>query len=193
MTGGSWRGGDAAGALVGGLHGDGWPPARTQMTVSTERGHLAFVTTPARAGLYRGGPGRWGGPGDWGGSVHDLRGQARRRLAGRRGCIKGTLLGESVVAGLGNWLVDEVLHAAGVDPRRRSASLTPSEVTRLRTAIEEVVGFAVGVEADAGRFPETWLFHLRWGAPVATTRDGASLEFITVAGRRTLVVPGRQR
>lgn len=199
MTGGFVARGVPPLALSSGrLHeGDAWPPARARLCVGTDRGHLAFVTTRRLARVFLEDAPWDAAPVSGLGAdpVHALPCAEilAQGLAARRGSIKGALLGQSVVAGLGNWLVDEVLHAAGVDPRRPSASLTPSEVTRLRTAIEEVVGFAVGVEADAGRFPETWLFHLRWGAPVATTRDGASLEFITVAGRRTLVVPERQR
>lgn len=199
MTGGFVAQGATPLALSSGVlhHGDGWPPARTRMTVSTERGHLAFVTTRRLARVFL-----EEAPWDAGvvlglgaDPVHALPCADRlaEGLAGRRGSIKGTLLGQSVVAGLGNWLVDEILHAAGVDPRRQSATLTRAEVVRIRAAIDEVVGLAVDVEADARRFPETWLFHLRWGAPVAWTRDGAPLEFTTVAGRRTLVVQTRQR
>ena len=38
---------------------------------------------------------------------------------------------QSVVAGIGNLLVDEALWRAGIDPARESRSLTPNELRRL--------------------------------------------------------------
>ena len=38
---------------------------------------------------------------------------------------------QSVVAGIGNLLVDEALSRAGIDPARESRSLTPNELRRL--------------------------------------------------------------
>lgn len=113
-------------------------------------------------------------------------------LAGRRGTIKGCLLNQRLVAGLGNWLVDEALYLAGVAPRRAAGSLKPDEVAALYTAIVEIVERAVAVDAQSSRFPPEWLFHRRWKRK-ARAGDGAPIQFDTVAGRTTAWVPSQQR
>ncbi len=57
--------------------------------------------------------------------------------------IKPYLLDQSLVAGLGNIYVDEVLWQAKVNPLRRSSTLKKAEIKRLHVAIIEVLAFAV--------------------------------------------------
>ena len=115
-------------------------------------------------------------------------------LARRTGILKGVLLDQSFAAGVGNWIADEVLYQARLDPRRRAADLSAAEARRLRTALLRVINKAVEVNAEKSRFPRTWLFHRRWGkAGDAQTAKGEPIEFLTLAGRTTAWVPGRQR
>ncbi len=115
-------------------------------------------------------------------------------LEGRTGTLKGLLLNQRFAAGVGNWIADEVLYQAGLDPRRKAASLTPAERRRLRTKLAHVIRRAVAVDAEKDRFPRTWLFHHRWGkADGATTAKGERIEFVTIAGRTTAWVPEAQR
>ncbi len=67
----------------------------------------------------------------------------RARLAGRRGRAKPILLDPSFVAGIGNIYADEILHAAGLHPRRLASTLDPAEVARLHRAIRDVLARAV--------------------------------------------------
>ena len=92
-------------------------------------------------------------------------------LRGRGGILKSLLLDQSFAAGVGNWIADEVLFQAGIDPRRRASSLTDDEVGRLRTRLRAIVRHAVGANADAFRYPRTWLFHRRWGKQGRRTHD----------------------
>eukprot|EP00887_Chlorella_sp_A99_P004355 scaffold15.g4355.t1 len=59
--------------------------------------------------------------------------------------IKALLLDQSFSAGIGNWICDEVLYQAAA----------------LHHQIRTVCETAAEVEADAERFPDTWLFHKR--------------------------------
>jgi formamidopyrimidine-DNA glycosylase len=121
-------------------------------------------------------------------------GDFARALSGRRAAIKALLLDQSFAAGVGNWIADEVLYQARLDPRRPAASLTPDEATRLRSRLSVVVRMAVSVDADSDRFPPHWLFHRRWGrAKDALTAGGERIEFATVGGRTTAFVPAVQR
>jgi len=121
--------------------------------------------------------------------------KAFARLLGRRsGSMKGILMDQSFAAGVGNWIADEVLYQAEIDPRRRANTLGDREVEAVRRALRTVVKKAVAVDAVKARFPRAWLFHDRWGKKAeARTRAGERIEFLTVGGRTTAWVPERQR
>jgi formamidopyrimidine-DNA glycosylase len=117
-----------------------------------------------------------------------------RLLARRRAPIKAVLLDQGVFAGVGNWVADEVLFQARLSPHRPAASLTPREVRALRAKLIAVVGHAVKVGADSGRFPRGWLFHRRWGRDAsAVTASAERIRHETIGGRTAAWVPGRQR
>ncbi len=117
-----------------------------------------------------------------------------QRLGRRRAPIKAVLLDQSLFAGVGNWIADEVLFQARIDPRRLASELAPGEIRRLRTRLSAVVRKACDVGADDQRFPRTWLFHVRWGKRRgARTRGGDALAFDTIGGRTTAWVPAVQK
>ena len=61
----------------------------------------------------------------------------------RKASIKGLLLDQSVVAGLGNIYVDEVLFAAGVHPLRKADTLTIEEINAIHAATCVILGQAI--------------------------------------------------
>ena len=114
-------------------------------------------------------------------------------LRARRGVVKSLLLDQSFAAGAGNWIADEVLYQAGIDPRRRASSLTDEEARRLRARLASIVKRAVAVNADGVRYPRTWLFHRRWGKRGdARTARGERIEHVTIGGRTTAWAPAAQ-
>jgi formamidopyrimidine-DNA glycosylase len=66
-----------------------------------------------------------------------------RQLLGKRGALKAALLDQSVVAGIGNISADEILHRAGLRPRREPHRLSRRTIERLYGAIVEVLAAAV--------------------------------------------------
>lgn len=66
-----------------------------------------------------------------------------RGFAGRRAPVKALLLDQSLVAGLGNIYVDEVLFCAQVHPERTGESITPDEVTALHGCIRKILALAI--------------------------------------------------
>jgi formamidopyrimidine-DNA glycosylase len=115
-------------------------------------------------------------------------------LARRRGPVKAVLLDQSLFAGVGNWIADEALYQAAIDPRRPASSLRPEEVRRLRARLLAIVRHAVAVGADDRRFPRIWLFHHRWGrVKDARTARGEPIVHLTIGGRTAAFVPSRQR
>ena len=114
-------------------------------------------------------------------------------LRKRGGILKSLLLDQSFAAGVGNWIADEVLFQAGIDPRRRASSLSDAEARRMRARLGAIVERAVHANADDSLYPRTWLFHRRWGKQDdARTTRGERIEHVTIGGRTTAWVPARQ-
>ncbi len=117
----------------------------------------------------------------------------RRLLAKRSTRLKALLLDQRFAAGVGNWIADEVLYQARIDPRRRVNELSSEEVARIHRKLAAVIRTAVRVNADKAKFPASWLFHRRWGRrPDATTTRGEPIRHIVIAGRSTAWVPSVQ-
>lgn len=114
---------------------------------------------------------------------------ARRKIP-----IKAVLLDQSALAGIGNWLADEVLYQSRIAPKRAAASLSATEVGALRRAIVSVLSHAVKVSADHEKFPKSWLFEHRWGGSRGAQRiGGQQIVREEVGGRTTAWVPSRQK
>ncbi|HET9931424.1 MAG TPA: DNA-formamidopyrimidine glycosylase family protein [Polyangiaceae bacterium] len=114
---------------------------------------------------------------------------ARRKIP-----IKAVLLDQSALAGIGNWIADEVLYQSRIAPHRVAASLTPVEVAALRRAIVSVLARAVKVGADHKKYPKSWLFEHRWGGSRGAQQIGGQrIVREEVGGRTTAWVPTRQK
>lgn len=92
---------------------------------------------------------RWGllGPDGLGVTGTELR----ERAAGSRRAVKGALLDQRVVAGVGNIYADEALFRAGVRPRRVCARLTGEEWETLAASIRGVLDRAIEMRGSTLR------------------------------------------
>jgi formamidopyrimidine-DNA glycosylase len=114
---------------------------------------------------------------------------ARRKIP-----IKAVLLDQGALAGIGNWIADEVLYQSRIAPNRSAASLSAVEVAGLRRAIVSVLARAVKVGADHKHFPKSWLFEHRWGGSRGAQRiAGQLIVREEIGGRTTAWVPTRQK
>jgi formamidopyrimidine-DNA glycosylase len=120
--------------------------------------------------------------------------ELHRLLSRRRAPLKAVLLDQSLFAGVGNWIADEVLFQARLRPDREASGLRPQETARLRARMLAIIKRAVAVDADSDLFPRSWLFHHRWGRNAAArTAAGEKISHATIGGRTTAWVPSRQR
>lgn len=116
-------------------------------------------------------------------------------LGQRSSAIKAILLDQrALVSGVGNWVADEVLYAAGVHPATPAHRLDESQIASIRNALIDIVSRACDVDADAARFPASWLFHHRWKHQTSGSAESpiGRIHFDTVGGRTTAFVPARQ-
>jgi formamidopyrimidine-DNA glycosylase len=130
-------------------------------------------------------------------ALHDLPpvGRLAELFGTRAAPVKAVLLDQSFSAGVGNWIADEVLYQARIDPRRRTHMLTRAEVGRIRSRLRSVITTAVRAGADSDRFPPKWLFHTRWSKRLQSpvTVRGERIRYLTVGGRTTAWVAEVQR
>jgi formamidopyrimidine-DNA glycosylase len=115
------------------------------------------------------------------------------KLARKRIAVKAALLDQAIFAGVGNWIADEILYQAGINPHRLTCDLASAEITRLRAKLLAIIRHSVKLEADYGLYPKNWLFHYRWGkAKNAVDGRGREILFETIGGRTTAWVPAAQ-
>ncbi|MER6735308.1 Fpg/Nei family DNA glycosylase [Streptomyces puniciscabiei] len=108
-------------------------------------------------------------------------------LCARRGHLKTALTDQSVLAGLGNLLADEVLWRAGLNPRTRAGDLTQSERRRLYAHMRRTLRSAV----TAGCVPPRagWLTGHRDDPDPVCPRCHTHLRRSRLAGRGTVWCP----
>lgn len=123
------------------------------------------------------------------------------KLRKRRSPVKPVLLDQSTTAGLGNWIVDEVLFQAKVHPSSVSADLTDNQIDVIHEAIHFVLETAIVKEANYRDFPTSFLIHARqWDvspyedleAYKFCPRCGTEIGIIEVGGRTTYYCPKEQ-
>lgn len=116
------------------------------------------------------------------------------RLAKRKKAIKSVLLDQSLFAGIGNWLADEILYHAKLSPHHLASNLTLAQVNQLHSKTLSVVKKAVELSADYERFPKSWLFNERWGKVKGSkTSRGQKIVHEEIGGRTTAWVPEIQK
>ncbi|QJW87922.1 DNA-formamidopyrimidine glycosylase [Spirosoma taeanense] len=127
--------------------------------------------------------------------------QLTERVRSKKSQIKPVLLDQSVVAGLGNWIVDEVLFQAYVHPEQRANTLNNEQMLRLHEAIRLVLETAIRYEATYRDFPNSFLIHVReWDdspyddveAHKYCPRCQTRIERSVVGGRTTFFCPNEQ-
>jgi formamidopyrimidine-DNA glycosylase len=102
--------------------------------------------------------------------------------------IKARLLDQSVVAGVGNLLGDEILFRAGVDPRTPTGRLSSEQKSQLYRA------FTATMRSLSGRGGSHMGDHMEARFPGAfCPRDGATMLSATIGGRTTYWCSKHQR
>lgn len=126
----------------------------------------------------------------------------RDLLAGSRRPVKGLLLDQRVIAGLGNIYVDESLHRAGIHPLTPAADIARPESRLLHAAMRGILRKAIGCRGSSvsdyrdsrnrrGTFQKHHRVYRRAGEPCFTCRE--PIAYIRVSGRGTHICPACQK
>ncbi|KEP70388.1 5-hydroxymethyluracil DNA glycosylase [Thioclava dalianensis] len=116
--------------------------------------------------------------------------------------IKSALLDQHVVAGLGNIYVCEVLHRAGIDPRRQARRIAAKRLAQLVPIIRQVLSEAITAggsslrdhrqaDGELGYFQHTFRVYDREDTPCVTC--GTTIRRIVQSGRSTFFCPSCQK
>jgi formamidopyrimidine-DNA glycosylase len=122
------------------------------------------------------------------------------RLRGRATPIKAALLDQRVVAGLGNIYVCEVLHRAGISPRRKVGRIAAPRLAALVPTIRAVLDEAIAAggsslrdyrqaDGELGYFQHAFRVYDREGAPCPTPGCGGTIRRIVQSGRSSFYCP----
>ncbi|CAG9943732.1 unnamed protein product [Clonostachys rosea f. rosea IK726] len=121
----------------------------------------------------------------------------QKKMKTRHVPIKALLLDQTMISGIGNWVADETLYQAKIQPEQYCDDFNDEEINTLYQNIRYVCQTAVDKLGDSDEFPDHWLFNYRWGKGAKDTAtklpNGEKLAFITVGGRTSCYAPGVQK
>ncbi len=126
------------------------------------------------------------------------------RLSGRNTPIKAALLDQSLVAGLGNIYVCEVLFRTGISPLRKAGRIARGRAATLVPAIRAVLEEAIvaggsslrdyrQTDGELGYFQHTFRVYGREGQPCVTPGCNAEVRRVVQSGRSSFYCPHCQR
>jgi formamidopyrimidine-DNA glycosylase len=129
----------------------------------------------------------------------------RTRLRRTSRPIKVALLDQKLVAGIGNLYASEILHVAGIDPKRPSEKLSKVQIARLSDATRLVLERAIETEgstlgdgtyrnalSQSGRYQNEHRVYMKESLPCPTCSQGVIIRLVQ-AQRSTFYCPKCQR
>ena len=126
------------------------------------------------------------------------------RLKGRQTPVKAALLDQRIVAGLGNIYVCEVLHRAGLSPRRKAGRIAAPRAAALVPLVRQVLAEAIEAggsslrdyrqaDGELGYFQHAFRVYDREGRPCVTPGCPGTVARIVQSGRSSFYCPACQR
>lgn len=112
----------------------------------------------------------------------------------RKAPIKAVLLMQDGFSGIGNWMADEILWRAKLQPARPAGKLSEAERKALWRETKLVVRKSMAtLGQDNTDPPGGWLIHQRWKRDGICPRHRTKLRRATIGGRTTAWCPKCQR
>jgi formamidopyrimidine-DNA glycosylase len=104
------------------------------------------------------------------------------------------VLDQRLFPGVGNWMADEILWRARLNPHLHAADLGAAQTRALHRETRFVCRVAMKtIGVDWSDPPKGWLIHVRWKAGGHCPRDRTPLARETIGGRTTAWCPKCQR
>ncbi|MFW6056456.1 MAG: Fpg/Nei family DNA glycosylase [Chloroflexota bacterium] len=112
---------------------------------------------------------------------------------GRRGSVKGALMNQSIVAGIGNVYSDEILFQAGIDPRTNVNSLDEDTLGDIYGVMRRVLRTAADHGGNPGELPDDWLLPVVQAGGETCPGCKGKIEKVKVSGRSAHYCPECQK
>lgn len=110
----------------------------------------------------------------------------------RKAPVKTLLLDQSIAAGVGNWIADEILYQSKIHPETKTIFLNKKEIRVIYDKLKKILKVALKAEANFDKFPKYFLIHNRHKKGKCY-HTGKSIERIVVGGRGTFISPALQK
>ncbi|MEM8908578.1 MAG: DNA-formamidopyrimidine glycosylase family protein [Bacteroidota bacterium] len=111
-------------------------------------------------------------------------------MEGRKGAIKGFLLNQQLVAGVGNLYADEICFQTRIHPASRVDKLSLAQRKAIYKKMKSILKLAVKREAHYKAYPKDWFWE--WRKEGAIGPENSKVEKATIAGRSTFFCQGYQ-
>ncbi|WP_236262793.1 DNA-formamidopyrimidine glycosylase family protein [Aggregatimonas sangjinii] len=93
---------------------------------------------------------------------HDLSDDARdlsletfkQSFSNRKTHVKKIIMDQSVAAGVGNWMADEILYQAKIHPEKRVENMSEEDIETVYNAMKKVIEVAIENDAHYSDFPK---------------------------------------
>lgn len=109
-------------------------------------------------------------------------------IKNRKVAIKKILMDQSVCAGIGNWMADDILYQARIHPEQKNDTLIKDKLKGVFEKMQYVIEIAIELEAHYIDFPEHFLIHRRKKGADCYYSEG-KIDKIVVGGRATYYSP----
>ena len=110
----------------------------------------------------------------------------------RKTFIKAVLMDQSVAAGIGNWMADEILYQSRIHPEIKVQDLSEKDMELIFKSMKKVIEVAIENDAHYDDFPKDFLIHFRKEGAICF-HTGVKIEKIKVGGRSTYFSPEWQK
>ncbi len=103
----------------------------------------------------------------------------------RKSFIKPKLMDQKLLAGIGNWIADEILYQSQLHPESLVENLSDEDLKNIYNKMQHILEVAVNEDADFNRFPDYFFIHIRKKTDAKCFHTGGPIEKIEVGGRGT--------
>ena len=107
------------------------------------------------------------------------------KISRKKKNIKGALLDQNVSAGIGNWIADEILYQAKIQPTSHMSHLNKQHLSTIYEKMREIMQVAISVEAVREELPPHYITHYGRKSTVVCPRCKLDIEKTEVGGRGT--------
>ncbi len=110
----------------------------------------------------------------------------------KRGGIKGALMDQSLLSGIGNIYSDEILFQVRLHPKKDLSKIDEKKRKELYTKMNEVLKKAIEVQADPSKLPKNYLIPVRNKGESCPYCKG-EVKKIKISGRGCYICPSCQK